>query len=87
MTEVIRDGENGLIVPAGDHRALAGAVARILRDVELATSLGKRGYRDAHTHYSWDRIAEQVLNEYRRLLRGSSGQDSLDLPNVPKAAS
>jgi glycosyltransferase involved in cell wall biosynthesis len=87
MTEVVRDGENGLIVPAGDHRALAGAVAKILRDVELATSLGKRGYHDSRTHYSWDRIAEQVLDEYRRLLRGSSGQDSLDLPSVPRAAS
>lgn len=86
MTEVVRNGENGLIVPAGDFKALAGALTRILSDVELAASLGRRGYHDSRTLYSWNRIAEQVIDEYRQLLGSSPSKDSQDLPSEPRAA-
>jgi len=37
--EVVRDGENGLLVPAGDVDALAGAVRRFFSDDELRNRL------------------------------------------------
>lgn len=37
--EVITDGGNGLLVPAGDTQALATAIVRILSDAELRTRL------------------------------------------------
>jgi len=39
VSEVVRDGENGLLVPAGDPEALAGAVRRLAGDAELAERL------------------------------------------------
>lgn len=39
VPEVVHDGENGLLVPAGDSAALAGAVERFLADDELSARL------------------------------------------------
>jgi glycosyltransferase involved in cell wall biosynthesis len=39
VPEVVRDGENGLLVPPGDAQALAGAVRRFFSDPELAATL------------------------------------------------
>ncbi len=39
VSEVVRDGENGLLVPPGDAEALAGAVRRLAGDSELAARL------------------------------------------------
>lgn len=38
----IRDGENGLIVPRGDTRAMAAAIERLIDDPGLARRLGER---------------------------------------------
>lgn len=42
--ELIKDGENGLLVPVGDERALAEAIRRILRTPELERKLGEQAY-------------------------------------------
>lgn len=39
VTEVVRDGENGLLVPAGDVDALTAAIERFLGDPELQARL------------------------------------------------
>lgn len=41
---LIRDGENGLLVPVGDDEALARAMRRILEDEEFAGKLGKEAF-------------------------------------------
>ena len=39
VPEVVHDGENGLLVPAGDVNAIAGAIERIVHDDRLRASL------------------------------------------------
>ena len=39
VPEVVHDGENGLLVPAGDVDAIAGAIERIVHDDRLRASL------------------------------------------------
>jgi len=39
VAEVVRDGENGLLVPAGDSRAFAAAIRRYFADEELQARL------------------------------------------------
>ena len=39
VPEVVRDGENGLLVPPGDPHALAGAIRRFFADAELRERL------------------------------------------------
>jgi glycosyltransferase involved in cell wall biosynthesis len=52
---LVRDGRNGLVVPAGDPRALAHAIRRVHDDSELARRLGAAGREDVrvYTHEAW----------------------------------
>jgi glycogen(starch) synthase len=54
VPEVIRDGENGCLVPFGDVPRLAETIHSLLADHVLAARLGARGYAEAQYH-SWDR--------------------------------
>jgi glycosyltransferase involved in cell wall biosynthesis len=53
---VVRDGDNGLLVPAGDAQALAEAIARILRMPSLALHLRERGLVRAHCEFDWHAV-------------------------------
>jgi glycosyltransferase involved in cell wall biosynthesis len=52
---LVRDGRNGLVVPAGDPDALAEALRALHHDPELRARLGEQGARDvaAYTHAAW----------------------------------
>ncbi len=52
---LVRDGRNGVIVPAGDPIALAAALRRLANDGELRARLGEAGHADvsAYTHDAW----------------------------------
>ena len=52
---LVRDGRNGLVVPAGDADALAAALRTLHGDHELRARLGDNGARDvaAYTHAAW----------------------------------
>jgi glycosyltransferase involved in cell wall biosynthesis len=52
---LVRDGDNGLVVPAGDSNALAGAMRRLAGDPALRVRLGGAGARDvrAYTYDAW----------------------------------
>ena len=52
---LVRDGHNGLVVPAGEPDALAGALRTLHADPALRAHLGANGARDvaAYTHAEW----------------------------------
>jgi glycosyltransferase involved in cell wall biosynthesis len=54
---LVRDGANGLVVPAGDRAALAGAIGRLLADPSLSVRLGAAA-RDAVAPYTYDAMAD-----------------------------
>lgn len=59
-------GDAALQVEPGDPGALAGAIARVLDDPALASSLVDAG-RDRIRAFSWDRAADQMVGLYQRL--------------------
>jgi glycosyltransferase involved in cell wall biosynthesis len=65
--EALTDGREALLVPVGDVRATADAVARLLDDPELAAALGRRG-RERAEAFSLEAQATQVMRLYERLL-------------------
>jgi glycosyltransferase involved in cell wall biosynthesis len=49
---LIRDGENGFLVPPGDVPALEDRMRRLLSDSELRRRMGARGYEIAHSEFN-----------------------------------
>jgi len=66
--EVVRDGDNGLLVPARDSQALADALARLLTDPSLRARMGARGRVRAEAEFSLDAVIERTLAVYRECL-------------------
>jgi glycosyltransferase involved in cell wall biosynthesis len=54
---LVRDGETGIVVPAGDPPALAAAIERLLADAGLRARLGAAG-REAVAGYTYDAMAD-----------------------------
>lgn len=66
--DIVRDGENGLLVPPRDVDALAAALRRLIEDDDLRRRLGARGREIASAEYSFEGVAAATLAVYRQLL-------------------
>jgi glycogen(starch) synthase len=66
IPEVVADGVTGLLVPAGDATALAGALDRLLGDPALTARLG-RCARERSGAYAWPVLAGRIADLYRAL--------------------
>jgi glycosyltransferase involved in cell wall biosynthesis len=60
---LVRDGANGVIVPAGQPSALAQAIKRLAADAPLRSAMGAAGERDvlAYSHDAWAQGFSQAL--------------------------
>lgn len=65
--EIVRHGENGLLVPVNDSGALADAIARLANDAELRRAMGMRGRRIVEREFSESLVVQQTLDVYRSL--------------------
>jgi glycosyltransferase involved in cell wall biosynthesis len=65
--EAVRDGDNGLIVPAKDARALADALKVLILDPDLRARMGARGLERVQQEFSLDLINQQTLELYSDL--------------------
>jgi glycosyltransferase involved in cell wall biosynthesis len=70
VTDLVRDGETGLVVPPNDPAALATALLRLLSDDALRTTLGKRARGEARRR-TWERVFDELFEDY---------EDALDEP-------
>ena len=62
IPDVIRDGENGLLVPEKDPGALAAAIKRLLHSPDLRRAVGSAARQTASTELDWSRTAERVAS-------------------------
>jgi glycosyltransferase involved in cell wall biosynthesis len=70
IPEVVRDGENGFLVPPEDPAALAAAIRRVREDAELASACGRSGAETVRAEYSHQRNAERIMEVYEEILAG-----------------
>jgi phosphatidylinositol alpha-mannosyltransferase len=67
---VVRRGEQALLVPPKDVKALTEALATLLRDPEMRARMGASG-RERVIQYGWENITAKVEEYYRFVIRRS----------------
>ena len=67
MSDVIRDGEDGLLVPFGDVPALAEAIRFLIDHPETRAQMGTRGEAKVRLRYTWDHCYSLIREVYSRL--------------------
>jgi glycosyltransferase involved in cell wall biosynthesis len=66
LSEVVRDGETGRLVPPGDPEALATAVAQLLLDPDARRRMREGIRRLEQTELGWSCIGGQLETVYRQ---------------------
>lgn len=66
LPEVV--GDAGLLVPPGDHRALARAIAEVCAHPQHAMALGRAGYERVMAHFTWRAAAQKTVSAYQRTI-------------------
>jgi glycosyltransferase involved in cell wall biosynthesis len=68
IPEVVRDGENGLLVPTNDHKALAEAILKLRQDETLRVELGKQAQKWVREHHDVRQLPERVIQVYNQVM-------------------
>jgi glycosyltransferase involved in cell wall biosynthesis len=64
---IVRNAENGLLVPVRDGQALAAALKTVLLDPALRQEMGKRGRAMVEAGFSVEKVVSETLQVYRGL--------------------
>jgi glycosyltransferase involved in cell wall biosynthesis len=70
IPEVVEDEVSGLLVPPRDHEALARAIVTLLKDEGLRRQYGATGLARVRERYSAERMVQNTLHVYERVVRG-----------------
>ena len=60
IPEILDHGQAGLLVPPDEEEPLAQALLRLMRDDDLARSIGEAARRRVEGSLTWDHVAERV---------------------------
>lgn len=83
IPEVVRDGDNGWLVPAGDARALADVLPKLLDDADGRRKIGSAARKTAQA-WSWQTLWERYEALMTSVGRGESGlHQASSLPARP----
>jgi len=69
VASLVADGEDGLLVPYADARALAGAISRLLDDPDLRRRLGERGFDKVRRRFSQEAVTRDMRKVYEQAIR------------------
>ncbi|MHC4474174.1 MAG: glycosyltransferase family 4 protein [Planctomycetota bacterium] len=74
VVDLIRDGENGLLVEPGNVDQLADALKRLICDTEYASALGNNALKTARENHDIDVVAGKYIELYAELMKnGKAG--------------
>jgi glycosyltransferase involved in cell wall biosynthesis len=69
VDELIRDGQNGIIVPVDDADAAAEALRMYVENPERAKEYGNNAYLSVESVFSMDKMAEETESLYQKRLK------------------
>jgi glycosyltransferase involved in cell wall biosynthesis len=77
LPDIVEHERSGLLVPAGDTRALAGALERLLTDAGLRKALGRRASEIAAAHFGSETMAVAYGELYQAVAKGTPPPEGL----------
>ena len=66
MPDLVKDGENGLLVPPQNSEAIANALKTLMTEPELRKQMGERGYKISQS-FDWDKTSLLFFNLLKSL--------------------
>jgi L-malate glycosyltransferase len=67
IPEVVDDGVNGVLVPPRDHRGMAAAIVRLLRNDNERRQMGAAGLERLRERFTLERTVAETAAVYSRL--------------------
>jgi glycosyltransferase involved in cell wall biosynthesis len=67
--DIVRDGENGLLVPVKDAAKLANALKQLIENPELCHKMGIRGREIVIKYFAVENVVSQTMKLYKELLQ------------------
>jgi colanic acid/amylovoran biosynthesis glycosyltransferase len=68
IPELIKDGETGILVPERDIDALAKKIQYYIEHPEMWTEMGRAGRKNVEEHYDINKLNDQLVEVYQKLL-------------------
>ncbi len=84
--DIVRHGDNGLLVPPRQAARLADALEKLIRDPNLRAAMGARGRERAVAEFSLDTVAAETLTLYAELLGSTVTKKSRPIDSIENDA-
>ena len=68
IPEVVKNNETGILVEPKDHRKMAEAIIKLLKDENLRRDMGNEGRTRVERFFTWDSSAKKTFEVYRNLV-------------------
>lgn len=69
LKEIIKDGINGLVFPAGNYELLAERIVALAMNRKGGEELANRAYQDVLQHHTWDKIVQTISTTYDNIVK------------------
>jgi len=73
MPEIIKDGENGYLIPPKDSRKLANSIIHLLKDKEKARRMGEAGRSMVNPAFELEVMVERISDVYKESIEERGG--------------
>ena len=75
LAEVVQHNKTGVVTHANDPDSLTWGILKVLKNPHYAQSLVENAYNCLASRFSWDKLAEQTIAIYGRVIRERSQVD------------
>lgn len=68
IEDIIKDGDNGILVEVGDAKTMAKAIEKLLADDELRIRMGQSGRKLVSARFTLERMADDIIRVYKSVV-------------------
>ena len=68
IKHTVVDGKTGFLVPPKQPKLLADRISLLVNNRRLIDHMGKQALQHVHQHFTWEKVAEKMLDLYQSIL-------------------